>query len=218
MRILLIEDDEGIGAAVRDRIAADGHLPDWMTTLDDADACMSAMSYDLVLLDLMLPDGDGLAFLRRLRAAGHQVPVIVMTARDRISERIAGLDAGADDYLVKPFDLAELSARIGAVARRYGGNPSPIISLGACQVDLARRRVTGPDGPVEVGRREWIVLETLIARAGRFVSRAQIEDRIYSFEEGAESNTVEVYISRLRRKLGRSAIETQRGVGYRIAP
>lgn len=216
VRILLIEDDEGIGAAVRDRIAADGHLPDWMTTLGDAEACVAAMSYDLVLLDLMLPDGDGLAFLRRMRAAGFRVPVIVMTARDRISERIAGLDAGADDYLVKPFDLAELSARIGAVARRYGGNPCPVVTLGTCQIDLAGRRVIGRDGPLTVGRREWIILETLIAHAGRFVTRAQIEDRIYAFEKGAESNTVEVYISRLRRKLGHSAIETQRGFGYRV--
>ena len=130
MRILLIEDEDGLGAAVRDQIAADGHAVDWARRLDDADDNAQAAAYDLVLLDLMLPDGQGLDFLRRRRAAGDATPVIILTARDQISDRIAGLNAGADDYLVKPFDLSELSARVAAVARRYTGNPNPLLKLG----------------------------------------------------------------------------------------
>lgn len=216
MRILLVEDDEGLGAAVRELIVAEGHLADWVLDLADARACTATMSYDLILLDMMLPDGRGIDFLRDLRAGGGRVPVIILTAMDRISDRIDGLNAGADDYLVKPFDLSELSARIGAVARRYAGNPNPQLALGGLAIDLAARHVSGPEGAVDLSRREWIVLETLLRAKGRFVSRPQIEDRLYSFEEGAESNTVEVYVSRLRRKLGRAAIQTQRGLGYRI--
>ncbi|SMO90324.1 response regulator transcription factor [Paracoccus laeviglucosivorans] len=216
MRILLIEDDNDLGAAVRERIGAQGHVVDWMTLLADAEACMDTIGYDLVLLDMMLPDGRGIDFLRALRRRGGHVPVIILTAMDRISERIAGLDAGADDYLVKPFDLAELSARIGAVGRRYNGNPSPLTRIGAFDIDLARRAMTGPDGPVTLSATEWIVLETLLSGSGRPISRAMIEDRLYSFDQGVESNTVEVYVSRLRRKLGRDCIQTQRGIGYSI--
>lgn len=216
LRVLLIEDDEDLGAAVKDRIGADGHVSDWMTTLEDAGDCVRTVDYDLVLLDMMLPDGNGIDFLQQLRRSGATVPVIILTAMDRISERIAGLNAGADDYLVKPFDLAELSARIRAVGRRYTGNPNPMLKLGEHQIDLARRQVIGPDGPLTLSAREWVVLETLLSGAGRLISRAMIEDRLYSFEEGAESNTVEVYISRLRRKLGHECIQTQRGLGYRV--
>lgn len=218
MRILLVEDDEGIGGAVRDQLAAGGNLPDWVTGVEDALACLRTTTYDMVLLDMRLPDGEGISVLRHLRAGGSRLPVIILTAMDRISERIAGLNAGADDYLVKPFDLAELSARIGAVARRCAGLPAPVLRLGGFAIDLAGRSITGPAGPVALSLREWIVLETLLASAGRPVSRARIEDRLYSFEDGVESNTVEVYVSRLRRKLGRSLIQTQRGIGYRIDP
>ena len=217
MRILLVEDDPGLGAAIRDQISADGHLVDWAQELATATVHLDTMGYDLVLLDMMLPDGRGINFLQNLRRRGQALPVIILTAMDRISDRIAGLNAGADDYLVKPFDLAELTARIGAVARRYSGNPNPKLVLGEICIDLPMRQALGPEGAVDLSRREWIVLETLLARPGALVSRAQIEDRLYSFEEGAESNTVEVYISRLRRKLGRALIETQRGLGYRIA-
>jgi len=216
MRILLVEDDEGLGTAVRDQIVADRHLADWVRDLADARACTETTDYDLILLDLMLPDGRGLDFLRDLRRRGAATPVIVLTAMDRISDRIEGLNAGADDYLVKPFDLWELSARIGAVARRYIGNPNPVIHLGPFRVDLAMRQITGPDGPVDLSRHEWIVFETLMRNADRLVSRPEIENRIYSFDEGVESNTVEVYVSRLRRKLGRDRIQNQRGLGYRI--
>jgi two-component system, OmpR family, response regulator len=216
MRILLVEDDPTLGAAVRDQVAADGHTPDWVRVLADADACARTVAYDLILLDLMLPDGQGLAFLRALRTGGSVTPVIILTARDRITERIEGLNAGADDYLVKPFDLAELSARIGAVARRYAGNPNPLIRLGPLEIDLAARAIHTPQGHVDLSQREWAVFETLLQRPGAVVSKSELEDRLYSFDAEVESNTIEVYISRLRKKLGHATIETLRGVGYRL--
>ena len=148
MRVLLIEDDPILGAAVRDQIAADGHTVDWAPRLDLARACVSTVAYGLVLLDLMLPDGRGLDFLKQRRAARDGTPVIILTARDQISDRIAGLNAGADDYLVKPFDLAELSARIGAVARRYAGNPNPLVEIGDLAIDLAARAIRRAGAPV----------------------------------------------------------------------
>lgn len=216
MRILLIEDDAGLGSAVRDQIAADGHSPDWMQTLHDAEAANRAVPYDLILLDLMLPDGGGLGFLRGLRARGAVTPVIILTARDRITERIEGLNAGADDYIVKPFDLAELSARIGAVARRYAGNPNPLFLLGDLQIDMANRAISGPQGRVDLSGREWAIFEALLSRPGAILSKAALEERLYAFDAEVESNTIEVYVSRLRKKLGAGAIDTLRGVGYRL--
>ena len=139
MRVLLIEDDRALGTAIRDQIAADGHSVDWMNRLDSAQDARASTSYDLILLDLMLPDGLGIPFLKALRARGDVTPVIILTALDQVSDRISGLNAGADDYMVKPFDLDELSARIGSVARRYTGNPNPIVVLGPLEVDLAGR-------------------------------------------------------------------------------
>ncbi len=216
MRILLIEDDRGLGSAVRDQIAADGHSPDWVQTLADADGAERTTPYDLILLDLMLPDGPGLGFLRGRRAAGSVTPVIILTARDRITERIEGLNAGADDYIVKPFDLAELSARIGAVARRYAGNPNPLIELGDLSIDLADRAVTGPAGRIDLSAREWAIFDALLSRPGAILSKAALEERLYSFNAEVESNTIEVYVSRLRKKLGAGAVETVRGMGYRL--
>lgn len=216
MRILLIEDDAGLGAAVRDQILADGHVPDWARDLACARDYLATMEYDLLLLDMLLPDGAGLALLQQLRRGGATVPVIILTAMDRITDRIDGLNAGADDYLVKPFDLSELSARMGAVARRYAGNPNPHLRLGPFAVDLARRRVDGPEGAVDLSQREWVVLETLLQNRGSIVAKSRLEDRLYSFDAEVESNTIEVYVSRLRKKLGRDSVETLRGLGYRI--
>lgn len=216
MRILLIEDDQGLGSAVRDQIAADGHSPDWVQTLAEAGDAERTTAYDLILLDLMLPDGAGLGFLRGLRARGSVTPVIILTARDRITERIEGLNAGADDYIVKPFDLAELSARIGAVARRYAGNPNPLIELGDLSIDIADRAITGPEGRIDLSAREWAIFDALLSRPGAILSKAQLEERLYSFNAEVESNTIEVYVSRLRKKLGASVIETVRGMGYRL--
>jgi two-component system OmpR family response regulator len=217
MRILLIEDDAGLGSAVRDQITSDGHLPDWARDLAETRDYLATVAYDLLLLDMMLPDGSGLTLLRDLRRGGISVPVIILTALDRITDRIDGLNAGADDYLVKPFDLSELSARIGAVARRYAGNPNPHLQVGAFAVDMAQRRVDGPDGAIDLSQREWIILETLLHNRGSVVAKARLEDRLYSFDAEVESNTIEVYVSRLRKKLGRDSVETLRGLGYRMA-
>ncbi|NBZ86993.1 response regulator transcription factor [Stagnihabitans tardus] len=216
MRILLIEDDSVLGAAVRDQIAADGHSVDWVTRLDLAGAAIRTTGFDLVLLDLMLPDGRGLPFLRSLRGRGDVTPVIILTALDQVSDRIEGLNAGADDYLVKPFDLTELSARIGSVARRYAGNPNPLISLGGLEIDLAARSVTLGGRPVTLTAREWVLFEAFLQRPGQVLSKAQLEERLYTFGDGVESNAIEVHVSRLRKKLGAWAIKTEWGLGYRL--
>jgi two-component system, OmpR family, response regulator len=216
MRILLIEDDTVLGAAVRDQIAADGHSVDWVMRLDAAQDSIAVASYGLVLLDLMLPDGRGLAFLRRLRGAKNTVPVIILTALDQVSDRIEGLNAGADDYLVKPFDLDELSARIGSVARRYGGNPNPMVVLLDLEIDLATRLVRKAGQTVALTAREWVLLEAFLQRPGQLLSKAQLEEKLYSFDSEVESNTIEVHVSRLRKKLGAAVIETERGLGYRL--
>ena len=216
MRILLIEDDPGLGNAVRDQIAADGHMPDLAPTLSYARDLLATMPYDLILLDLGLPDGRGIDFLKALRAKGSVTPVMILTAHDRITERIEGLNAGADDYMVKPFDLAELSARIAAVARRYAGNPNPLITLGALKIDLAAHAIHGPKGQIDLSQREWIIFEALLQRPGQIVSKSQIEDQIYAFDSEVESNTIEVYVSRLRKKLGKDVVQTLRGMGYRL--
>ncbi len=216
MRILLIEDDAVLGAHRRAQIAGDGHSVDWVQRLDAAEHAMAGVPYDLALLDLMLPDGRGLPFLRRLRSRGQATPVIILTALDQVSDRIEGLNAGADDYLVKPFDLAELSARIGSVARRYGGNPNPLITHGPLQIDLAARSVQRDGRPVQLTAREWALFEALLSRPGQLLSKAQLEDKLYAFDAEVESNTIEVHVSRLRKKLGASVIETERGLGYRL--
>lgn len=216
MRILLIEDDTTLGSAVRDQIAEDGHSVDWVMRLDRAGDALLSASYDLLLLDLMLPDGRGISFLKTLRARGDVTPVIILTALDQISDRIAGLNAGADDYLVKPFDLAELSARIGSVARRYTGNPNPIISHGPLEIDLAARSVHRDGRPVQLTAREWALFGAFLARPGQLLSKPQLEEKLYAFDAEVESNTIEVHVSRLRKKLGSAVIETERGMGYRL--
>ena len=216
MRVLLVEDTDALGQAVHEQIAADGHAVDWVQRLEHARSSVRSTHYDLILLDLMLPDGLGLDFLRQRRAAGDSTPVIILTARDQISDRIAGLNAGADDYLVKPFDLSELSARVAAVARRYSGNPNPLLQLGVLSVDNSARSVTRDGQPIDLTAREWALFEAFIQRPGTLLSKAQLEDRLYAFGAEIESNTIEVYISRLRKKLGHATIETVRGMGYRL--
>lgn len=216
MRILLIEDDTVLGAAVRDQIAADGHSVDWVMRLDAARDALASAAFDLVLLDLMLPDGLGLTFLKALRGWGDVTPVIILTALDQVSDRIDGLNAGADDYLVKPFDLAELSARIGSVARRYAGNPNPIITHGLLEIDRAAKSVRRGGKPVTLTAREWALFDAFLARPGQLLSKAQLEEKLYAFDSEVESNTIEVHVSRLRKKLGNDVIDTERGLGYRL--
>ncbi|WP_378949749.1 response regulator transcription factor [Mesorhizobium sp. ANAO-SY3R2] len=217
MRILLVEDEHAIGSAVKAHVVADGHAVDWARNLEEARDFARVVAHDLVLLDLHLPDGNGFDFLRALRDKADTVPVVIMTARDQISDRIAGLNAGADDYLVKPFNLGELSARIRAVARRYAQNANPTLSIGPLSIVPAERALSRDGHPVELTGREWAVLERLLLRQGAIVSKPQIEDALYALGTEVESNTVEVYVSRLRKKLGRGLITTVRGVGYRIA-
>ena len=216
MRILLIEDDQVLGSAVRDQIASDGHSVDWAKRLDDAAAAMNAAAYELVLLDLMLPDGRGIPFLKAQRSAGVATPVIILTALDQVSDRIGGLNAGADDYLVKPFDLAELSARIRSVARRYAGNPNPIINIGTLEIDVAARAIRNNGKSVVLTAREWVLLEAFLHHQGQVLSKSQLEEQLYAFGDGVESNAIEVHVSRLRKKLGAWVIETERGLGYRM--
>jgi len=216
MRILLVEDDAILGAAVRDHIVAASHSVDWVTRLDAAADHLDSAAYDLVLLDMMLPDGHGIAFLRNLRMKGCVTPVIILTALDQISDRIQGLNAGADDYMTKPFDLSELSARLNAVARRYSGNPNPLVEIGDLQVDLAARAVARGGRPVDLTAREWALFEAFVQRPGQVMSKAQLEERLYAFGAEVESNTIEVHVSRLRKKLGRSVVDTVRGIGYRL--
>lgn len=216
MRILLVEDDTTLGAAVRDHIVADGHSIDWVARLDAAGDHLDSATYDLVLLDVMLPDGHGIGFLRKLRAKGSVTPVIVLTALDQISDRIQGLNAGADDYMVKPFDLAELSARLNAVARRYSGSPNPLIEIGDLRIDLAAKAVVRGGRPLDLTAREWALFEAFVQRPGQVLSRTQLEERLYAFGAEVESNAIEVHVSRLRKKLGHGIVDTVRGIGYRL--
>lgn len=216
MRVLLIEDDAILGAAVRDHIVGDSHSVDWVGRLDRAAEHLDSAAYDLVLLDLMLPDGRGIAFLRDLRRKGCVTPVIILTALDQISDRIEGLNAGADDYMTKPFDLSELSARLNAVARRYSGNPNPLVEIGDLQIDLAARTIVKSGRLVDLTAREWAIFEAFVQRPGQVISKAQLEDRLYAFGAEVESNTIEVHVSRLRKKLGPDVVHTVRGIGYRL--
>lgn len=216
MRILLVEDTAGLGEAIRDQLQDEGYAVDWVTGIEAATSCLRSTGYDLLLLDLMLPDGSGLNFLQQLRKTSSILPVIIMTAKDQITDRINGLNAGADDYLVKPFNLDEMMARVAAVARRYSGNPNPNIVLGNLQVNLADKTIYQSGQPVELTSREWAIFETFLQHPGQLLTRSRLEDALYAFGAEIESNTIEVYISRLRKKLGKSCIETLRGMGYRM--
>lgn len=216
MRILLIEDQDLLGDAVRDYIASSGHAVDWMKTLGDGEASFLTVDYGLVLLDLNLPDGNGLDLLRSIRKRGKTTPVIILTARDQVRDRIEGLNSGADDYLVKPFDLNELGARIAAVNRRMISQPFAKMAYGDLEIERETRRVTQHGAPIDLTAKEWIVLEELIRHPGVIVSKEKIEEALYAFGSEIESNTVEVYVSRLRKKIGSKMIITSRGLGYRF--
>jgi two-component system response regulator QseB len=216
MRVLLVEDDRMIAQAVTTALEQDGHAVDPVTDGDGAAAALSATHFDVVLLDLGLPRRDGLTVLRELRARHDATPVIIITARDEIQSRIAGLDAGADDYLVKPFDLDELAARMRSVLRRGAGRGEPVIEHGALRLNPVTHEVSHAGHAVSLSAREYAVLEALLLRPGAILSRSQLEDRLYGWGEEIESNAVEVYIHALRRKLGSETIRTVRGVGYCI--
>jgi two-component system OmpR family response regulator/two-component system response regulator QseB len=216
MHVLLVEDDRMIGESVRAALKQEGHAVDWLRDGKSADTALGHEEFDIVLLDLGLPGKDGLDVLRALRARRKQTPVIVLTARDSVQDRVAGLDAGADDYLVKPFELDELSARMRAVVRRRSGHAESVIEVGEIRLDPSTREVTRAGVPVALSAREYAVLEALMLRPGAILSRAQLEDRLYGWGDAIESNAVSVYIHQLRRKLGADVIRNVRGVGYYV--
>jgi DNA-binding response OmpR family regulator len=214
MRILLVEDDAMIGESLRESLRRQGFAADWVRDGRAADAVLASERFDAVLLDLGLPQRDGLQVLTALRARGDTTPVIVVTARDALSDKVGGLDAGADDYLVKPFELDELLARLRALARRRGGRADNALQVGDLRLDPATREVTRGGRAVVLSAREFAVLQALMERPGAIVSRAQLEDRLYGWGEELESNAITVYIHQLRRKLGDDVLHTVRGLGY----
>ena len=221
MRLLLVEDDSMLGAALKAGLQQDGHAVDWVRTADEADtawiAVGKAAAYDAVVLDLGLPDGSGIDLLRRARQRRIATPVLIATARDRVAERIAGLDAGADDYMVKPIDLDELAARLRAIERRVIGRAESAIVIGDIAIDAATRSVVKASQPVDLTARELAILLALAKRPGVTLSRDQLVEALYGWEGSIESNAIDVHIHHLRRKLGADVIETQRGLGWRLA-
>jgi two-component system, OmpR family, response regulator QseB len=214
MRVLVVEDDPMIGQGLQTALSQDNYAVDWMRDGESAAHALRTTAFDLILLDLGLPGRDGLDVLRELRARGDHVPVVILTARDEVRDRIAGLDAGADDYIVKPFDLDELAARMRSVLRRSAGRGDPVIQHGSIRLNTVTHAVEKDGAPVQLSAHEYAVLEALLQRPGAVLSRAQLEDRLYGWDAQIESNAVEVYIHGLRRKLGSEAIRTLRGVGY----
>ena len=217
MRVLLVEDDPMIGAAICTALRDAAYAVDWVRDGPGAAAALAPGEHQAVLLDLGLPDGDGLDALRRLRASGSAVPVIIITARDGIDDRIEGLDIGADDYLPKPFDVNELLARLRAVLRRRGGQASPVLTNGTVSLDPATRVASCGDVVETLSAREFALLQALLVRPGAILSRADLESRIYGWNEEVESNAVDFLIHRVRRRLGADVIRNVRGAGWMVA-
>jgi DNA-binding response OmpR family regulator len=216
MRVLLVEDDALLGDGLRAGLVQDGYSVDWLRDGTSAEAALRSGSYDLAVLDINLPGRNGLQLLKGLRNSGSTLPVLLLTARDTVADRVAGLDSGADDYLIKPFDLDELLARLRALLRRRGGRASPELRHGDLVVDPAAHTVTLAGSPVEISPREFAVLQLLLENRGKVLSRSRLEEGLYSWQSEVESNAVEVYVHHLRKKLGQGLIRTVRGVGYVI--
>lgn len=214
MRILLVEDDRMIGTGLQTALHQDRHTVDWLCDGESASVALRSGGFDLMLLDLGLPKIDGLTVLRELRARHDATPVVILSARDETASRVQGLDAGADDYVVKPFDYDEVAARIRSVMRRRAGRSEPLIEHQGICLNPVTREVSLRGAPVLLSAREYAVLEALLQRPGVVLSRAQLEDRLYGWDSEIDSNAVEVYIHALRRKLGSDTIRTLRGVGY----
>ena len=216
MRLLLIEDDPMIGRAVQDGLSRAGFTVDWATDGSSGEAAIGNAVYDAVLLDLGLPRVDGLSLLRRLRGRRDNVPVLIISARDAVSERVSGLNAGADDYLLKPFDLDELVARVRALLRRHAGSAASVMTAGPLSLDPTQRIATLDGQELTLTGKEFALLEALLRRPGAVLSRERLEESIYGWGEEIGSNAIEVHLHNLRRKLGGPLIKNIRGVGYRI--
>ena len=216
MRLLLVEDDTMIGEAVLDLLRGEHYAVDWVKDGEMAETAMRAQAYDLVLLDLGLPRKDGIEVLRAMRSRKERTPVLITTARDSVPQRITGLDAGADDYVLKPYDPDELLARIRALLRRAAGRAESVYEHQGVTVDTVSREVTVEGEPVVLSAREWAVLEALLLRPGTVLSRVQLEEKLYGWKDEISSNAVEVYIHGLRKKLGAELIQNVRGVGYMV--
>ncbi|MCC2607519.1 response regulator [Planctobacterium marinum] len=216
MRILVVEDDGIIGDGLVAGLQLDEYAVDWLETKSAAEAALSTTPYDLLILDLGLPDGSGLDILRGLRAKKNPIPVLILTAYDELSDKIKGLDTGADDYLVKPFDLDELRARVRALQRRAMGRSTPVIEVANISMDPSRLKVSKDGENIKLGPREFAILRVLMENQGRILSKSQIEDKLYGWNMEIESNTIEVHMHGLRKKLGKSLITTIRNVGYVI--
>ncbi|MDP2760134.1 MAG: response regulator [Sideroxyarcus sp.] len=216
MRVLVIEDDALLGDAIQAGLKQSGYAVDWIKDGVSADHALSTEPYAAAVLDLGLPRMSGLEVLRRLRSRNVPLPVLILTAMDTVDDRIKGLDAGADDYLVKPFDMGELAARLRALIRRASGKAEPQLQVGGVKLDPAAHRVLYQDKPVELSTKEFAVLHALMLNAGKVLSRTQLEEQLYAWGDEIESNAVEVHIHHLRRKLSPALVETIRGVGYLI--
>jgi DNA-binding response OmpR family regulator len=214
MRVLIVEDDPLLGDALAAGLKQRGFEADWVQDGRDAQAAMRVEPFAAVVLDLGLPGLGGLELLRGERARGNKVPVLILTARDAVQDRIAGLDSGADDYVVKPTDLDELAARLRALVRRSKGEPAPVLQIGQVVLDPAARMVTRDGQAMDLPPREFTLLQELMLNAGRVLSREQLEERMYRWGDEVESNAVEVHVHHLRRKLGTEVVKTIRGVGY----
>jgi two-component system response regulator QseB len=216
MRILLVEDDLMVGEAVRKGLRQDGFAIDWVQDGKAAELALGQEEYALVLLDLGLPQKNGLAVLQTLRADGNTIPVLITTARDAVADRVAGLDAGADDYLIKPYDLEELSARMRALLRRQSGRADSLIQVREVTLNTSTHEVFLHGQPVNLSAREFALLRAFLDRPGVVLSRAQLEEKLYGWEDSIDSNAVEVHIHALRKKLGSDFIKNVRGIGYLV--
>ena len=216
MRLLMVEDNEDLGEAIASRLSAGGHSVEWVMNGKQALRYLEMDHWDVLLLDIMLPDQDGFSILRHLRRQTPSLPVLVMTARSEIEDRVSMLDLGADDYLVKPFDLRELEARLRALMRRPANTQAELWQLGHLSIDVAARRINSKDQTVEFGQREFCLLELLLSRAGQVVTKDRLMTQLFNFDEDCSPNAVELHVSRLRRKLSDIAIriDTVRGTGY----
>lgn len=216
MRVLLLEDDEILGDGIAEGLREYTYTVDWIKDGNQFDSAVSTISYDAIVLDWNLPGESGLTLLRRYRDSGKAVPILMLTARDTLEDKISGLDQGADDYMVKPFDLDELAARIRALIRRGHGRTHPLLICGDIIMDIARHEVTKADEIVSLSLREFSLLQLLLENAGKVLSKSRIEDSLYAWGDEIESNTIEVHIHNLRKKIGTDTIKTIRGVGYVI--